>query len=227
MEFLNLVSRTSLFPNLGVLGGIFIFFSNFKRTNCKQTVRYPLSDLGLHCLSMPHKENARLIWVKEIKYFVLTRVTLENSIPSWDTISPPLWGKIPIFCKWAGTRGIGESAWVFNPYTPSVIFVGHTQTVQTPQNAASDQGLHCFLTDCTIQRIQMTITTNNHKIGNGLAQLIKMGKSIRHKWVILKILVGYLSNICKNGVCAYAISLMYSGPCIVYTGITDITLIHN
>ena len=39
-----------------------------------------------------------------------------------------------------------------NPYKPSVLFVGHRQTVnsadpdQTPQNVASDQGLHYLLT---------------------------------------------------------------------------------
>ena len=38
---------------------------------------------------------------------------------------------------------------------PSVLFVGHRQTVQkkiqTPHNAASDQGLHCLLTENSIR----------------------------------------------------------------------------
>ena len=35
---------------------------------------------------------------------------------------------------------------VFNPYKPSVLFVGHRQTLQ---KVASDQGLHCFLAECS------------------------------------------------------------------------------
>ena len=46
-------------------------------------------------------------------------------------------------------------------YKPSIPFWGHRQTVQTqirqtPQNAASDQGLHCLLTGISIRnRIKM------------------------------------------------------------------------
>ena len=41
---------------------------------------------------------------------------------------------------------------LFNPYKPSVLFVGCKQTAQTQirrrvQNAASYQGLHCLLTE--------------------------------------------------------------------------------
>ena len=36
---------------------------------------------------------------------------------------------------------------VLNPYRPSVLFVGHRQTLQ---KVASDQGLHCFLAECSI-----------------------------------------------------------------------------
>ena len=44
----------------------------------------------------------------------------------------------------------------FNPYKPSVLFVGHYKANsadpdQMPQNVASDQGLHCFLTECFIK----------------------------------------------------------------------------
>ena len=38
----------------------------------------------------------------------------------------------------------------FNPCKPSVLFVGHRQTVQT-QSAASDQDLHCLLTECSVK----------------------------------------------------------------------------
>ena len=43
----------------------------------------------------------------------------------------------------------------FNPYKPSVIFVGHIANsacpYQTPQNAASDLGLHCLLTKSSFE----------------------------------------------------------------------------
>ena len=46
---------------------------------------------------------------------------------------------------------------------PSVLFVGHRQTVQpdqTPQNAASDQVLHCLRTEVSFQIwIKMKNTT--------------------------------------------------------------------
>ena len=48
----------------------FIFFSNFNRKFCKQTVETLIrrrvsaaSDLGLHCLPMSHKKEARLNWL--------------------------------------------------------------------------------------------------------------------------------------------------------------------
>ena len=43
---------------------------------------------------------------------------------------------------------------VFNPFKPSVLSLGHRQTVhpyQTLQNAASDQGLHCLLAETSIR----------------------------------------------------------------------------
>ena len=45
---------------LGVLGGIFHFYSNSNST---------FSDLGLRCLPMSHKEDARFIWVKHEPMF--------------------------------------------------------------------------------------------------------------------------------------------------------------
>ena len=52
------ISRMSVFQMLGVLDGIFHFIQNYNRTFCKQTV-----DLGLCCLPMSHKKDARLTWV--------------------------------------------------------------------------------------------------------------------------------------------------------------------
>ena len=42
------------------------------------------------------------------------------------------------------------------PYKPSVLLVGHRQansadSDQLQQNAASDQGLHCLFTECSIE----------------------------------------------------------------------------
>ena len=61
----------SPFPILGLLGGIFHFYSNFKRNlimlaNSRepdQTPHFAVFDLVLHCLPMSHKKDARLIWV--------------------------------------------------------------------------------------------------------------------------------------------------------------------
>ena len=36
-----------------------------------QTLRFAASDLVLHCLPMSHKKDARLIWVKNIKQFII------------------------------------------------------------------------------------------------------------------------------------------------------------
>ena len=51
----------------------------------------------------------------------------------------------------------------FNPYKPSVLIVGYANSAdpdQTPQSVASDQGLHCLLTECSIKiRIKMKNTT--------------------------------------------------------------------
>ena len=52
------------FPILGLLGGIFNFNPNFKRSYCKQTVGNLIRS-GLHCLPMSHKKEAKLIWVNE------------------------------------------------------------------------------------------------------------------------------------------------------------------
>ena len=43
-----------------------IVHSKFESTFYKQAVKYSASDLGLHCLPMPHKMNVMLILTKEI-----------------------------------------------------------------------------------------------------------------------------------------------------------------
>ena len=47
------------------------FFSNFNITGCDpdQMPLYGVSDLGLHCLPMYHKKDARLIWVNRTKFY--------------------------------------------------------------------------------------------------------------------------------------------------------------
>ena len=58
--------------NLRLLGSMFQFHSNFGNTFCKQTVEtlirrcFAASDLGLHCLLISHKKNARLMLVKAL-----------------------------------------------------------------------------------------------------------------------------------------------------------------
>ena len=92
MDFPALISRTSQFPILGVLGGIFHCYSNFNRTFCKQTVETLIrphrmtpysaaSDLGPQCLPMSHKKDAMLIWVKEaakIRKFCLLQILVDT-----------------------------------------------------------------------------------------------------------------------------------------------------
>ena len=56
--------------SLGLLGGIFHFYSNFNKTFCKQTVDYiqlPLSvDLWSALFAFVPKMGARLIWVNHV-----------------------------------------------------------------------------------------------------------------------------------------------------------------
>ena len=63
MDFPNLNNWTSAFPFW--LGGLLHFYSNFDRkannADPDQTPRSAVSDLGLLCLPMSHKKDARLI----------------------------------------------------------------------------------------------------------------------------------------------------------------------
>ena len=74
MFFPIIINWTSPFPNLGLLGSIFIFIQIKKRNVCKQTVenlirrRYAAPDLVLLCLFMSHTKDAGL--------YLLTRMYL-------------------------------------------------------------------------------------------------------------------------------------------------------
>ena len=76
MNFSISIIWTGSFPILGLLGGIFHFYLNFKRKllwanseESDQTPRFAASDLILHCLPMSYKKDARLIWVKRLTYW--------------------------------------------------------------------------------------------------------------------------------------------------------------
>ena len=66
--------------------------------------------------------------------------------------------------------------------------MGHRQTAaepdQSPHIAASDQVIHCLLTECSIRiRIKMKNITQQPLKRNGLVHLIRVGGSIRLKGV--------------------------------------------
>ena len=70
MELLTIIHWNSPFLFSKMFGGIFHLNSNFNRTFYKQTVEKNnqsshsvASDLGLHCMPMSHRKDARLIWV--------------------------------------------------------------------------------------------------------------------------------------------------------------------
>ena len=69
MEFPTFINLTGPFLFKRLLGGISHFYSNFNRIFCKDIVMTPIrhhilqSDLGLHCLGMSYKKDARLKWV--------------------------------------------------------------------------------------------------------------------------------------------------------------------
>ena len=57
----------------------------------------------------------------------------------------------PMWCPWAGVV-LDCINCIFASLLTLVLcpFLGHRQTVQTPRSAASDQCLHCLLTECSI-----------------------------------------------------------------------------
>ena len=70
MAFPIFINWTSPFLILGLMGGVFNVYSNSNRTFCKQTgdpdqmLHFEASDLGLHCLPVFQKRDARLIIVE-------------------------------------------------------------------------------------------------------------------------------------------------------------------
>ena len=114
---------------------------------------------------------------------VLSLLTARYPILSTRRLQPHDDCAVPV--QWFSSVGINP---LFYPYKPCVLFMGHTQTVQS-------QNRHCvmrcliriftvLLTECSI-RIwkKWKIPPNTSKIGNGLILLIRVGKSIVLKWV--------------------------------------------
>ena len=62
MDFPIPINRIRPFPFYELFGGIFHFYSNFKRTSYKQTVE----NLIRRRVLMSHKKDARLIWINNI-----------------------------------------------------------------------------------------------------------------------------------------------------------------
>ena len=79
---------------------------------------------------------------------------------------------------------------ILNPYNPSVLFVGHMQTVQTKIKRRTMRRLIRVSTVCLQNGLSKTkykckIPPSNSEKGNGLVQLITVTvvNSIRLKWV--------------------------------------------
>ena len=68
------------------------------------------------------------------------------------------------------------------PFKPSVIFIGHVQTVQNQikRHRASGEVLQYFFTYYTLSGL--TITTQKTSNLNGFFQLIREANSIVHRW---------------------------------------------
>ena len=83
----------------------------------------------------------------------------------WYEINLPFFlkKKAGIITQEAKSSVFQFKVWYINPYKPSFLFVGHRQTVQTQirHSAASDQGLHCLLTEYSFKMlIKMNKTTH-------------------------------------------------------------------
>ena len=71
MDTSILINWTSPFPVLGLSDALLHFYFILNRNSCKHTMktqapRSAAYDLGLHCLPMSQKWDARLIWVNKI-----------------------------------------------------------------------------------------------------------------------------------------------------------------
>ena len=67
MEFPTLINSTSLYLFQGLYRGILLFYLNFKRSFCKETVGNLIRRRVLHCLLMFHKKDDMLIWIESIR----------------------------------------------------------------------------------------------------------------------------------------------------------------
>ena len=97
MDSPTLISRTIPFPILGVSGGIFHLYQILiDRTVSKlgdplQIPHKVVSDLGLHCLPMSPKKDARLVWHKvEAIPLLYTQSRDADGYLGQDWVSSPL-----------------------------------------------------------------------------------------------------------------------------------------
>ena len=60
------------------------------------------------------------------------------------------------------------------------------ESVQTPQNAASDQDLHFFLRNVYANTIKVKIFTRNPRTTNGLIRIVRMAKPTGQKRIKMK-----------------------------------------
>ena len=81
------IDRTRGFQILGVLGGIFNFYSKVHRILCKQTVQDPdqklhpgAADLGPYCLPMSHKRMLGLYELNDDKFIIHTSYQLHSQV---------------------------------------------------------------------------------------------------------------------------------------------------
>ena len=87
MKLPTFIKRTSPFSSSGFVGGCFSFSFKSNRTVEKpnQTLQSVASDLGLYYMSMSHKKNASLIWVKYLCLYV-THISCIVSSSNWIMI---------------------------------------------------------------------------------------------------------------------------------------------
>ena len=92
MKLPTFIKWTSPFSSSGLLGVVFHSYSNFNKISCKQPVESLIkhcslraSDLDLYYLSMFHKKNAKLIWVKFFVVYV-THINCIVSSSNWIMI---------------------------------------------------------------------------------------------------------------------------------------------
>ena len=89
MKLSTFIKWNSPLSSSGLLCVVFHSYSNYNRTSYKQTVEKQIvaSDIGLYYLSMSHKKNASLIWVKYLTIVVyVTHISCIVSSSNWIMI---------------------------------------------------------------------------------------------------------------------------------------------